>query len=33
MRNLGKTIKGVVLGAVFASNAVPVKAEDKVPHW
>lgn len=33
MRNLGKTIKGVVLGAVFASIAVPVNAEDNLRLW
>lgn len=33
MKHLGKTIKGVVLGAVFASIAAPMNAEDNLRLW
>lgn len=33
MKHLGNTIKGVVLGAVFASIAAPMNAEDNLRLW
>ena len=33
MKHLGKTIKGVVFGAVLASIAAPMNAEDNLHLW